>query len=68
MKVHSVTGGHDILTSDTILFREKCKTAGIDGEWLEWNKQIHCFPIAFTYRLPKSVRGKDWVIDVLKKT
>ena len=40
VKVHGVTRGHDILTPDAILFREKCKIVGIDGEWLESDKQM----------------------------
>lgn len=67
VKVHGVTGGYDLLTPDTLLFRDKCEAAGICGEWLEWEKQMHCFPIAFAYGLPESVKGKDWVVDVLKR-
>ncbi|MCJ1456870.1 hypothetical protein MMC28_007236 [Mycoblastus sanguinarius] len=67
VKVHGVVGGYDLLTPDTVLFREKCQAAGVEGDWLEWEKQMHCFPLAFTYRLPESVQGKDWVVDVLKR-
>ena len=67
VKVHGLTGGYDILTPDTLNFREKCEAAGILGEWLEWEKQMHCFPIAFAYGLLESVEGKDWITDVLTR-
>lgn len=67
VKIHGVTGGYDILTPDTLLFRQRCEAARICGEWLEWEKQMHCFPIAFAYGLPESVKGKDWIINVLKR-
>lgn len=67
VSVHGLTGGYDILTPDTLLFRDKSQAAGVSGEWLEWEKQMHCFPIAFTYRLPESVKGKDWIIEVLNR-
>lgn len=67
VKVHGVTGGYDILTPDTLLFREKCTEVGIEGKWLHWEKQMHCFPLAFAYGLPESVRGKEWVVDILSE-
>lgn len=67
VKIHGVTGGYDLLTPDALLFRQRCEAARICGEWLEWEKQMHCFPIAFAYDLPKSVKGKDWITKVLKR-
>ena len=63
--VHGITGGYDILTPDTLLFRDKCAKVGIEGQWLHWEKQIHCFPLAFNYRLPESVQGLQWITDIL---
>ncbi|WPH03940.1 alpha/beta-hydrolase [Acrodontium crateriforme] len=65
--VHGVTGTYDILAPDATLFREKCNDAGVQGEWLEWEKQFHCFPLAFTYKVPESVQGKDWILDLLTR-
>ena len=45
MKVHGVTGGHDILTPDAILFREKCKSVGVDRGWLEWISRCTAFQL-----------------------
>ena len=67
VKVHGVVGTNDLLTPDAIKFRERCDEAGIEGEWLEWEKQMHCFPIAWRYHLPESMQGKDWIIDLLER-
>ena len=68
VKVHGVTGGYDMLSTDAILFREKCEEAGVEGEWLQWDKQMHCFPLAWPYHLPESVEAKNWIIDVLRRS
>ena len=67
VKVHGVVGGFDLLAPDTISFLERCRDGGVKGEWLRWEKQIHCFPLAFSYRLPESVKGKEWIVDVLRR-
>ena len=66
VKVHGITGGYDLLTPDSLLFRDNLEREGVVGTWLQWEKQMHCFPLAFTYRLPESVRGIDWVIEALQ--
>ena len=68
VKVHGVTGGYDMLTPDALLFRAKCQQAGVEGEWLHWDKQMHCFPLAWPYKLPESVEAKDWILDVLRRS
>jgi acetyl esterase/lipase len=68
VKVHGVTGGYDMLSADAILFREKCEQAGVEGEWLQWDKQMHCFPLAWPYHLPESVEAKNWVVDVMRRS
>ncbi|KAF2170800.1 hypothetical protein M409DRAFT_51056 [Zasmidium cellare ATCC 36951] len=65
--VHGMTGGWDILGPDAILFREACAKAGVRGEWLEWDKQMHCWPSAFSFRVRESVAAKDWMVDVLRR-
>jgi acetyl esterase/lipase len=67
VQVHGVVGGYDILGPDVILFRDKCEQAGVKGEWLEWDKQMHVFPLAAPYKLPESVKGKQWMVDVLRR-
>jgi acetyl esterase/lipase len=67
VKVHGVTGTHDILSVEAVEFRERCQQEGVEGEWLEWVNQMHCFPLAFRYRLKESVEGVDWIVDVLQR-
>lgn len=67
IQIHGVTGLYDILSPDGILFREKCKEAGIHGEWLEWNKQMHVFPLTFPYKLPEGTAALEWILDVLRR-
>ncbi|KAF1996987.1 alpha/beta-hydrolase [Amniculicola lignicola CBS 123094] len=65
--VHGVTGGHDILGPDAIVFRKKCEEAGVKGEWLEWEKQMHCFVLTWPYGVPEGREALGWIVDVLKK-
>lgn len=68
VKVHGVVAGYDILGPDARLFRDRCAEAGVVGEWLDWEKQMHVFPLAFNYKLPESREAKDWMLDVLRRS
>ena len=68
VQVHGVVGRYDILCPDVLLFRKKCEEAGVRGRWLDWDKQMHVFPMAYTYKLPESVEAKNWIVDVLRST
>lgn len=68
VKVHGVVGRYDILSPDAILFREKCNQAGVRGEWLEWQKQMHVFPLTWAFKLPEGVQAKNWMLEVLEGT
>lgn len=68
VKVHGVVGRYDILSPDAVLFREKCNQAWISGEWLDWERQMHCFPLMFSYKLREGVEAMDWILDVLRRT
>ncbi|PNS16531.1 Hormone-sensitive lipase [Sphaceloma murrayae] len=65
--VIGVTGGWDILSPDAIKFREAARQHGLRGAWLHWEKQMHCFPLAFMYRLPEAVQAKDWIVEQLQR-
>ncbi|XPT03512.1 hypothetical protein M3J09_012604 [Ascochyta lentis] len=67
IKVHGVTAGYDVLSPDGVLFRNKCSEFGVKGEWLHWEKQMHCFVLTAPYRLSEGKQGLEWVIDVLKR-
>ena len=67
VRLLAVTGGYDVLTPDALIFKAKCEAAGVKGDWLQWEKQMHCFPLAFIYGLPESVQSKDWILDRLRE-
>ncbi|KAF2730248.1 alpha/beta-hydrolase [Polyplosphaeria fusca] len=67
IRVHGVTGGYDILSPDGITLREKLADTGVTGEWLHWEKQMHCFVLAWPYGMREGREGVGWIISVLKK-
>ncbi|KAK8222479.1 alpha/beta hydrolase fold-domain-containing protein [Phyllosticta paracitricarpa] len=67
VKVHGVTAGYDILSPDGIKLRERLEKEGVQGKWLHWDKQMHCFPLAWIYGLPESRKGLFWILDVLSE-
>jgi len=68
VKLYGITGGYDVLTPDALLFRDQCEEAGVQGEWLDWDQQMHCFPLAWIYGLPESVQAEDWILEKLTGT
>lgn len=67
IQVHGVTGGFDILAPDAVMFRNNCQEEGVKGEWLEWEKQMHCFPLTWCYGLREGRESVGWITDVLRK-
>jgi acetyl esterase/lipase len=68
IKVDGCTAGYDILGPDGVLFRTKLAKNGVEGEWLQWEKMMHCWPIAKAYRIsPESEEAFQWIADVLKR-
>ncbi|CAM1509544.1 Fc.00g032830.m01.CDS01 [Cosmosporella sp. VM-42] len=65
VKIHGITGSYDVLEPDAVVFRDKCKESGVEGEWLSWKGQMHCFPLAFSYGFRESQAAVDWIVDVL---
>jgi acetyl esterase/lipase len=65
VQVHGVTGTYDILSPDAALFREACSSKGVRGEWLQWERQTHCFPLMFAYGLREAREAVDWMVDLL---
>ncbi|RSM14843.1 hypothetical protein CEP52_001040 [Fusarium oligoseptatum] len=68
VKVHGITASHDVLGPEAVAFRDKCNKEGIRGEWLAWDGQMHCFPLAFKYGLRESKEAMDFVVDVLQRS
>jgi len=67
IRVHGVTAGYDVLSPDGLVFRNKLSEYGVQGEWLHWAKQMHCFVLTAPYRLREGKEGFYWVVDVLKR-
>lgn len=67
VKIIGVTGGYDILSHDALKMLHKCEAAGVKGSWLHWDKQMHCFPLTFMYRISEAVEAKDWIAEQLTK-
>lgn len=65
--VLGVTGGYDILSADALAFRDMCAQNGVRGRWLHWEGQMHCFPLAFGYKVPEAIGGFDWIADALSR-
>ncbi|KAI8630259.1 Alpha/Beta hydrolase protein [Xylariaceae sp. FL1651] len=67
MSVYGVIGTADVLAPDGLIFLEKCKEQGVKGEWLVWEGQMHCFPIAACHGLKKGKEGREWVERALRE-
>lgn len=68
VKIHGVVAGNDILRPDALKLRDKLNDAGVEGEWLDWENQMHAYPLTFPYGLREGKETKDWIIDVIGGT
>ena len=64
--VHGVTAGYDVLGPDGVLFRERLADLGIRGRWLEWGRQMHNFPLTWTYAIREAREAFVWITAVLR--
>lgn len=67
--VDGIIAGADVLGPDARILRDKCRAAGVRGEWLEWDKMMHCFPLAFSYgkgTVPEATEAVQWMVNRLK--
>ena len=67
VKLYGIHGTYDVLSVETAVFRDKCRDQGIEGEWVEWARQMHCFPLAFAVGLKESKQGLAWVIEKMSE-
>ncbi|PHH91490.1 hypothetical protein CDD83_273 [Cordyceps sp. RAO-2017] len=65
IKIHGVVGMWDVLAPESMEFVDRCRELGVGGQWLVWEGQMHCFPLAFRYGLRESVQALDWISRVL---
>ncbi|KAI9664239.1 MAG: hypothetical protein M1831_002418 [Alyxoria varia] len=65
--VNGIIAGCDVLAPDAKLLVQKCQKHGVAGEWLVWDKQMHCFPLvsSHTKHLPESSEAIEWIIKRL---
>ncbi|KAK4943976.1 hypothetical protein LTR10_016496 [Elasticomyces elasticus] len=70
VSVHGVVGTHDVLAPDALELMRKCERLGMRGEWLVWDGQMHCFPLAGggeIVGLREGKEGRRWVDEVLRE-
>jgi hypothetical protein len=48
------------------VFRKRLEECGVKGDWLEWEKQLRCFPSMFPYHVREAIDAKDLTIDIPK--
>ncbi|KAL5115628.1 hypothetical protein ACEQ8H_006515 [Pleosporales sp. CAS-2024a] len=65
--VHGITAGCDVLAPDGVMFRNECSKHNVHGEWLHWEKQMHCFVLMMPYGLREAREGVEWIIKLLNK-
>ena len=66
VKVHDITGTRDVLAPEAMAFRDRCAEMGVEGQWLEWEGQMHCFPLTFAYGLREAKEAVTWVVGILE--
>jgi acetyl esterase/lipase len=67
VRVHGLTGGCDIVSPDGIIFRDRCAEHGVEGEWVHWEKHMHCFILTLPYGIFEAKEATRWMIEVLRK-
>jgi acetyl esterase/lipase len=67
VRVHGITAGCDILSPDGVIFRDACAEEDIQGEWVHWENQMHCFQLTQPYGLWEAKEAVQWMIDVLNR-
>lgn len=67
IRIHGIVGTFDVLAPEAMIFMERCRDAGVQGRWLVWEGQMHCFPLVFRYGLKEGVEAVNWMVDVLSK-
>ncbi|OCF57474.1 hypothetical protein L486_04932 [Kwoniella mangroviensis CBS 10435] len=68
VKMNGIIGTWDVLAPDTMRLMDRLQEVGAEGQWWVAEGQMHCFPLARRYGLKDSVKGKDWILHVLKRS
>ncbi|KAI5924179.1 Alpha/Beta hydrolase protein [Camillea tinctor] len=67
LRLNGVVGTADVLAPDSLVFLDRCKDARIQGSWLVWDGQMHCFPLAACYGLQEGREARAWVVNILRE-
>lgn len=59
--VHGIIGTADRLAPDAMVFMGRCVESGIEGSWLVWEGQMHCFALTVCYGVFEGKEGYKWV-------
>jgi len=64
--VSGVLGEMDVLSPEAEVFVDKLAENRVRGRWLVWERQMHCFPLMFSYKVvPEAVEAVKWIVDEL---
>lgn len=67
VRLYGITATHDVLGPEADAYMHECKKKGVQGEWLVWKGQMHCFPLAWRFHLRESREAVDWITDMCKR-
>ncbi|KAI2619759.1 Alpha/Beta hydrolase protein [Hypomontagnella submonticulosa] len=66
VRINGIVGTADVLAPDALEFLDKCRREGVQGQWLVWEGQMHCFPLAACYGLREGKEARQWAVNVLR--
>lgn len=61
LSMHGTFGTADVLSPDCEVFMQRCQKEAINGIWLVWEGQMHCFPLTVCYGLMEGKEGFQWL-------
>lgn len=67
LTVNGIIGTADRLGPDAQVFMGRCKEEGIQGRWLVWEGQMHCFPLTRCYGLREGREGFGWLVERMEE-
>jgi hypothetical protein len=66
IKVDGIIAAYDVPAPDAVVFRKRLEECSVKGDWLEWEKQLRCFPLMFPDHVREGIDAKDWTADILR--
>jgi acetyl esterase/lipase len=66
-RLHVIAGSYDTGYLAVVQLKEMCERTGVRGDWLLWERQVHCFPlVGWGWGVKEGVEGRGWVVDRLR--